>query len=348
MLAESIERKWIACFKRVFEQCAVQPGTLAVVLSETLSRQVNVKLAELALMELGAEVCHVVMPSAPQRDPVPLRSTGASLALRGNRSALAALCGAEIVIDCTIEGLLHTRELPEILAAGARLMMISNEHPEVLERLMPDPSLDAKVRHGVGLLQAASRMEVVSAAGTRLEVDLRDAPARGSAGFVTEPGKVSYWPAGLCLCFPRAHTVNGVLVLDVGDMNLTFKRYVDSPVTLRIEDDYVVAIEGRGLDAELMRSYFAAFGDREAYGTSHVGWGMNPAARWESLAMYDRNDINGTEYRALAGSFLFSTGANEHAQRYTSGHFDLPMRGCTVRLDGQDVVQEGRLMGALA
>lgn len=348
MLTESIERKWIAAFRRVFELCAVVPGTHAVVLSETLSRRINVKLSELALLELGARVCHVVVPSPPLRDPVPLRSTGSSLALQGQRPALAALRSAEIVIDCTIEGLLHARELGEILGAGARLMMISNEHPEVLERLMPDPALAPKIRHGVELLSRAHRMDVTSAAGTCLHIDVREAPGRGSAGYVTEPGKLSYWPAGLCLCFPRAHSVNGTLVLDVGDMNLTFKRYVQSRVSLRIEDDYVVAVEGDGLDAELMRSYFAAFGDREAYGASHVGWGMNPAARWDSLAMYDKGDVNATEYRALAGSFLYSTGANEFAQRHTSGHFDLPLRRCTIALDGQEVVRNGQLLGALA
>lgn len=348
MLTESIERKWIACFRRVFELCAVGPGTTAVVLSETLSRQVNVKLSELALLELGAQACHVVLPSPPLSDPVPLRSTGTSLALQGNRSALAAMRSAEIVIDCTVEGLLHTSELGEILGAGARLMMISNEHPEVLERLMPDPALASKIHHGVDLLTRADRMDVSSAAGTQLSVELRDAPVRGSPGFVTEPGKVSYWPAGLCLCFPRSNSVNGTLVLDVGDMNLTFKRYVESRVTLQIENDLVVAIEGGGLDAELMRSYFAAFGDRDAYGVSHVGWGMNPAARWDSMVMYDKNDINATEYRALAGSFLYSTGANEFAQRYTSGHFDLPLRRCSIALDGQEIVRDGRLLGKLA
>jgi len=55
-------------------------------------------------------------------------------------------------------------------------------------------------------------------------------------------------------------------------VNLTFKRYLESSITLTIEDDYVRDIAGDGLDAELMRSYFSAWGDREAYAVSHVGW----------------------------------------------------------------------------
>ncbi|TMH85367.1 MAG: peptidase M29, partial [Betaproteobacteria bacterium] len=143
------------------------------------------------------------------------------------------------------------------------------------------------------------------------------------------------WPGGLCLAFPRARSVNGLLVLAPGDLNLTFKRYLESAIRLPIDNDYVTAIEGSGLDA---------WGDREAYAVSHVGWGTNPRARWEALALYDRRDVNGTEQRAFAGNFLYSTGANEAAGRHTLGHFDLPLRRCTVALDGNVVVREGKLL----
>ena len=132
-------------------------------------------------------------------------------------------------------------------------------------------------------------------------------------------------------------------MLDTGDVNLTFKRYLESPVRLRIADDYITDIAGDGLDAELMSSYLEAWDDTDAYAVSHVGWGMNPAARWDALTMYDRTQFNGTELRAFAGNFLYSTGANETAGRHTLGHFDLPMRNCTVTLDGNIVVEAGKL-----
>ena len=62
------------------------------------------------------------------------------------------------------------------------------------------------------------------------------------------------------------------------------------------------------------------------------------------MTFYDRSDFNGTELRAFAGNFLYSTGANEVAGRHTLGHFDLPLRGCTVELDGQPVVRDGVLL----
>ncbi len=74
---------------------------------------------------------------------------------------------------------------------------------------------------------------------------------------------------------------------------------------------------------------------------------MNTAARWESMALLDRAEHNGTELQAFAGSFLYSTGANEVAGRFCRGHFDLPMRGCTVALDGDPVVVDGQLIEPL-
>jgi 2,5-dihydroxypyridine 5,6-dioxygenase len=75
---------------------------------------------------------------------------------------------------------------------------------------------------------------------------------------------------------------------------------------------------------------------------------MNPLARWDCLELSDHGDIWGTEARAFAGNFLYSTGANENAGRFTAGHFDLPMRHHTVVLDDRAVVVDGVLIDELA
>jgi 2,5-dihydroxypyridine 5,6-dioxygenase len=343
MLTERIEAKWIAAFVRVFELCKVAPGEVCAILSETQSRSLNVHLAELALLRLGARPFHLQVVSPVQTVPVAVRSTGASNALQSLGPAVDALAGCGFVADCTVEGLLHAPELPAILKGGARVLMISDEHPEALERLVPDPQIEPSERAGMRLLKSAKRMQVTSDAGTQLVVSLAGARVGGVWGFTAKPGTIAHWPGGLCLCFPAQSSVNGVLVLAPGDVNLTFKRYLESKVTLVIQNDYVADIKGNNLDASLMRSYFAAWGDREAYAVSHVGWGMNPSARWDSMAMYDKRDFNGTELRAFAGNFLYSTGANEVAGRHTLGHFDLPLANCTVALDDHVVVEHGVL-----
>ncbi len=349
MAEDRIQPKWLAMFEEMFAGLtAVQPGETVAILSETQSRRITIELSELALSRLGADVFHVVVPSPRASAPVELRSTGTCLALAGKKAIVDALASCHLVVDLTVEGLLHVPERKDILAKGARIFMVSNEHPQALERFSIDRALQQRCVLGAKKITAADSMHVFSAAGTDLRVDLRDVQGRGSAGMADRGGMMGYWPAGLCLCFPKPHSVNGRLVMLPGDANLTFKRYLESRVVLTVEDDHVVAIDGDGLDAELMRSYFEAWGSRDAYAVSHVGWGMNPAARWDTMVMYDREDFNGTELRAFAGNFLFSTGANEVANRYTACHFDIPMRHCSVKLDDELVVDRGVLQGELA
>jgi 2,5-dihydroxypyridine 5,6-dioxygenase len=348
MLVERLEDKWIDLFARTFDLCNVRPGDAVAILAETASRPANVELAELALLRLGARPFRIIVPTPPQTAPVPVRSTGASTVLADREPVVQVLGAVSMVVDLTVEGLMHSRELPRILKAGSRVLYVSNEHPEILERCAPDPALRDVVRRGVRRLKTARSMRVTSDAGTDLTVAVEGAPCAGGWGAVDSPRQMDHWPGGIVACFPRAGSANGVVVMDVGDINLTFKRYLETPITLSIDNDYVVRVDGVGLDAELMRTYFAAWGDREAYAISHVGWGMNPRARWDAMALYDRGDHNGTEQRVFAGNFLLSTGANEFAGRYTLGHFDLPMRNCTVALDGEVVVNHGVLQGDLA
>lgn len=348
MFADRIEGKWIDAFAEVFERCAVKAGDTAAILSETQSRPVNVHVAELALLRLGAKPFHIVVPTPRNRHPVPVRSTGASAAIGGLSAVVAALGQAGFVVDCTVEGLMHAAETPAILKAGARILAISNEHPETLERLRSDPALEGEVRAAARMLRAAKRMRVSSAAGTDLTIAMEGAATVGVWGWTDRPGTLAHWPGGLVVSFPKAGAVNGTLVLAEGDINLTFKRYLATPVRLAIANDYVTAIDGGGTDAVLMRRYLAAWGEPEAYAVSHVGFGLNRRARYEALTMYDRRDTNGTELRAVAGNFLFSTGANEFAGRYTAGHFDLPVMNTTIEIDGVVVVREGEVQAVFA
>ena len=348
MLQEIVEGKWIASFVRVFTLNGIGKGTSVAIVAESQSRPVLIKLAELACYQLGAEFATITLPSPEVSTPVPVRSTGASDAIQHKPFVIEALKRVEIVVDLTVEGLLHAEELEEIQSNGARLLVVCNEHPEVLERCEPKAEDGPKVKAGIKMLAKASTMRVTSVAGTDLTIDVKDAPCGGTAGFSTYNAGVSHWPGGLCLCFPGKNAVNGTIVMNRGDLNLTFKEYVREPITLTIENDFIVDIAGDSLDAELFRSYLEAWDDPGAYGFSHVGWGMNTSARWESLAMYDKGDLQSTEFRAFAGNFLFSTGSNQYANRFTAAHFDLPMRNCTISLDDEVIVNSGVLQGELA
>ncbi len=339
-----IEPQWIEAFARLLQRCAVTRGDTVAILCETQSRPELPQLARLAAAAVGAQHFVLTLPTVFEESLPVTRSTGASTAIGGIAPVVQALAQSTLVLDCTVEGLMHAPELASILKGGARVVYVSNEHPEALMRLQPDDALAARVKAHTQRARAAQRMTVRSAAGTALSINLQGAAVGGNWGYTNKPGTLTHWPGGLLLAFPRTGSVSGTLVMDVGDVNLTFKRYLESRVVLHIETDYVRQIDGSGVDAQLMRSYIAAWGDQEAYAVSHVGYGLNEAARWDSMALYDKRDFNGTELRAFAGNFLYSTGANEVAGRHTAGHFDLPLRGCTIALDGEPVVRNGELL----
>jgi 2,5-dihydroxypyridine 5,6-dioxygenase len=107
----------------------------------------------------------------------------------------------------------------------------------------------------------------------------------------------------------------------------------------------VTSIEG-GVEAALLRDYMEVFNDPEAYALSHIGWGLQPRARWSTLGLLDREAHIGMDARAYEGNFLFSMGPNNEAggNRTTACHIDIPLRDCTVRLDDLVVVDKGRVM----
>ena len=338
-----LEPHWQAAFVELFGMCRAQKGERVTILTESLSRPVNIALAEAALAEMNLPAARLAVASKPPAPGMPvIRSTGASTALNGETAAVAQLQDSDFVIDLTVEGLMHAPETPSILKAGARIMTISNEHPDILARLRPDPEMKDIVRQAVAACRDAAEMRVTSPSGTDLTVTMDGAATVGVWGWTDRSGTLAHWPGGLVVSFPRKASCNGQLVFAPGDINLTFKRYFESEVRCRITDDFITGIEGTGTDSRLMRRYLEGFDDPLAYATSHVGWGLNPAARYESLTMYDKADLNGTELRALAGNFLYSTGANEFADRFTEGHFDLPVMGCDITLDGVAMVRDGK------
>ena len=45
---------------------------------------------------------------------------------------------------------------------------------------------------------------------------------------------------------------------------------------------------------------------------------------------------------------MFATGPNSQGggKRTTRGHYDVPMRGCTIELDGKTIIAKGRVRGS--
>lgn len=330
-----------------FQLCGVRKSEVCAVLSDAGTRD-DLRTASMeALLRLDAHAFQVVLPEVvgePTGSGRQSEQVGQGQ-LHRIAPALTALQQSGFIIDLTTSfgGLIHDPARDALLEKGARILHIA-EHPDILCRMLPDEDLRQRVEEAVGKLRAASIMRVTSEAGTDLTINLRGAVVNGLYGFTDEPGRLDVFPAGFVAAYPARDSVNGKLVLNTADIDLNFMRLIDGPVELTIENDYITRIEGDSTHAHLMRDYMASWGEKDAYATSHVGWGLNKKARWTGFAFFSPHETEGMEARAFAGNFLFSSGANRFAGRYSHCHFDLPMRNCSVYLDDVPVVVDGNLV----
>jgi 2,5-dihydroxypyridine 5,6-dioxygenase len=136
--------------------------------------------------------------------------------------------------------------------------------------------------------------------------------------------------------------VDGRVVVAPGDIVLPFKIYLQSAVVFTIRAGRIIEIDG-GVEAELIRAYMRDFDDPDAYGISHIGWGLDERAKWTALATDKRG--HGMELRAFSGNVLFSTGPNQQfgGPNRTACHLDMPMRGCTLWVDDMLVIENGQI-----
>ena len=341
---DKIQTYWKESFLELVQLCKIKKDEKIIVLTETISREINFQLLEAALKQTDLTFTHIDIPTKPYKLEPIIKSTGASNILDGENQYISKLKKSDIIFDLSKEGLMHSKQTKEILSNGTRIMNISDEHPEILSRLKPEKKLKNLVKEAVIKCRNASYMRITSDAGTELKINMTKTNTVGVWGWTDRPGTLAHWPGGLVVSFPNSSCVNGRLVFQSGDINLTFKKYFDTEVIFDIENDFITKISGNGSDKKLIEKYLNSFGDKNAYVTSHVGWGLNNKSRYEALTMYDKSDLNGTELRALSGCFLYSIGANEFANRYTDGHFDLPMMDCTIYLDDEMVVNKGEVI----
>ncbi|PTQ07771.1 2,5-dihydroxypyridine 5,6-dioxygenase [Sphingomonas oleivorans] len=331
-------------WKTVLALSRLEPEQTVTILTGPNTHPQTLSTAIVAAQAAGAIVNRLDMlpvngARAHSRDP--LAYVG-STPLTGNAAAMAMCKASDLVLDLML--LLFSPEQAEILESGTKILL-AVEPPEILARLVPTEEDKARVQAAGRLIAASTEMRVTSAAGTDLICALGQYPAVLEYGFVDEPGRWDHWPSGFALTWPDEGACNGTIIVDRGDILLPMKSYVAEPIVMTVKDGYVTRMEG-GVDAELLWDYMEAFNDPEGFAMSHIGWGLQDRARWSTLGLYDREQTIGMDARAFAGNFLFSLGPNTEVggERNTACHIDIPLRRCTVALDGREVVREGRLI----
>jgi 2,5-dihydroxypyridine 5,6-dioxygenase len=332
----------VALFRAELELCKVGPGQVLAVLSEGGIRAEYAQAFLTAAQELGATSFHINVP-AKTFNADQLSGKVGRTALQGNRPVIEALKKVDILID--LMGLLFSHEQNELTAAGVRVLLVV-EPINVLKQMFPNKELRRRVEFAGNLLGSSKELRFTSPNGTDIRYGLSQYPVLTEYGYTDEPGRWDHWPSGFLLTQGNDNDVDGTVVLMPGDIIAAFRRYVQSPIKLTVKKGKVTNIEGDGVDAPLMRSYIESFRDDRAYAVSHIGWGLNERANWHHAASSRELDFEiGMNGLAFYGNVLFSLGPNTEVggTNDTACHLDMPMRNCSLFLDGKTVVENGRI-----
>jgi len=323
------------CLKQL-NLSAVHEGETVAVLSRGAERGEYADAFLWAAQQLGASTYHMRLPAPSSIDGA--WAVGDS-GLAANPLAVEALKAADMVVDLTF--LLFSEEQFAIQDAGTRILTAVEPAP-LLARLIPTLELRERVEIGAELLARAQTMRITSPGGTDVTYRLGVYPTLSEYGFTDTPGRWDHWPAAFVFTGGADDGVDGQIVLSPGDVLLPFNTYVQAPVTLTIEKGFIQDIRG-GLDAELLKSYIESFEDPRGYGMSHVGWGLDERAHWHGLTQFGGG--MGMELRSFYGNVMFSIGPNNElgGPNDTPCHFDIPMRGCSLFLDDDLIVDAGEL-----
>jgi 2,5-dihydroxypyridine 5,6-dioxygenase len=331
----------VAAFKKQFELCALKPGETVVLLTDRDTDREQVAAGMVAAAELGNAVYEIHVDlhmNIPFVGINPLNE----------KSILAALRHADLVIAFFVGFFAEWQ--PAIRQAGGRILNILDTSRQLL-RLQGSAELRMAVKAAETKLRAAHHVRVTNDAGTDLtwEID-HDAPFLCHYGAAEAPARMDHWGQGMLAHFPVEGSANGKVVVKPGDVWIfPYQRLVVDDIHLDVRDGFIRQIRG-GLDAKMFRYFLGdaqrSENDLDPYALSHLGWGMNPKARWDDMAVFNGNlEDLAASARAYPGNFLFSTGPGY--KRKTKGHIDMPMCDCTIELDGEVVVAQGRLVDPL-
>lgn len=253
-----------------------------------------------------------------------------------NQDALATCKDADMVVDLFVAS--FSAEETAIKQAGTRILLVCEEL-DTLRRLIPTQELKARTEASVKRLGDAKSFRFTNREGTDISYAFGQSYSPLSEyGYTDEDGRWDHWPGGLAAHCPEDSSVNGRVVMAVGDIIYPLMEFVRQPIEFTVADGFVTGIEG-GEHANALRNFMDGYNDPRAYAISHIGWGTNEKCDWILKGI-------GMDGRAYNGVVLFSLGPNLEfgGDNDSQCHMDLPMRNCTAYIDGEMIIENGILL----
>lgn len=247
-----------------------------------------------------------------------------------------AMLSGDVVIINTKDIFPHAARR-SVTNTGARLLSMCMVSEEMALRALDVDyeRLSRVTRTAADLLARSSEIVIRTEAGTDLRMDTSDRPVTYLDGLALQPGKSTGLPAGVVALAPQPNTAEGRVVLDgsIHDLGLLRER-----VVLTVKKGRIETIDGGEEAAALLRMLDAA--DENARFVAEVGLGTNHKATYTGNLVEDER---------VSGSGHIGFGRNTHLGGHIASvlHTDATIRKPSIYLDGEAIVEEGRLLVAL-
>ncbi|HTH52121.1 MAG TPA: aminopeptidase, partial [Pyrinomonadaceae bacterium] len=185
---------------------------------------------------------------------------------------------------------------------------------------------------------AGKEMEITHPNGTSLKVNLDSRPAYISDGVISADDVAkgnlnAYLPAGECASVTAAGSGTGKFVIDKDYFN---GKEVHN-VVLNFENGKLTSLSGEGDGWAAMKADYDARKDEKSDLLSYVDIGINPNFTLAPSSKYG-NWVSAGMVSIGAGNNTWAGGTNDSASGF-GGH----LAGCTVKIDGKVVVENGVL-----
>ncbi|HVU14096.1 MAG TPA: hypothetical protein VHD90_22610 [Phototrophicaceae bacterium] len=312
----------VPLFRKHLELCAVHEGEKVLIHTDPGTVPHFAAGYMGGAMELGADVFSTVHAS-----------------YEPERSVIEAWKQADLVVDISSSPHAYGHIMREAMDAGTRLMRVA-ETANTMRRLFPTVELKERVLRGKAIMEKAATSHITSPAGTDVTFYHKGRKPFGIYGFSDVPARWDVFPAGMVNVAPEEWQGEGVLVIAPADYLLVLNQYVHDPIYMEIKNGGIVpsSIKG-GMQAELLKRWFAQWNAEESYHIAHVGWGCEKRANWM---------MPGQDHECYYGNLLIAFGSNGGIYRdgktLTKSHIDFACLNTSYWCDETKIVADGEFV----
>lgn len=315
---------------------ALEPGEEALILTDTRSQEYRGAAAFIqALMAAvryhgGEPTLITYTPRPGQVDEPP-------------KVVAQAMRAANVLFTLPTVPLTETEAMREALAAGARALLFggaagAGRDDDMLYRLVT-PSLE-ELEQVAGLARAIAgafargrEVHLTSARGTDLRLTIGDLDIISMDGRCDRPGMMQFYVPGLVHAGVTPGSAAGRLVFDT---SLAPLGPLSEPVTLSVEDGFVVRVDG-GREADAWRQIADGFRDRNVYNVSEFGLGANRRARISGKVV-EEEAAYGVAHVGFGTDIAFRGDVT------APWHVDGCLKAATVEVGGVLICQDGEIL----